>query len=136
MNPIFPDSDLRRNFSTRFGQIMKCVWGVKLLSLWCLIHVIGSQATTVVTPYLDSPRVSSRRQRLQQLNTSYGTGVLPDHSARAQASHRGLERPSELQLDSSSVSPMLLGTIRGYYLHPPTSHGLLALSMLQGPNRI
>lgn len=31
------------------------VLGVKLLSLfWCFTHVIGSQATAVVTPYLDS----------------------------------------------------------------------------------
>jgi hypothetical protein len=48
-------------------------------------------------------------------NSAYGIGVLPDHSPRAQASHRGLERLSELQLDSPSVSPMPLGTIRGYY---------------------
>ena len=55
-----------------------------------------------------------------RLSYAYGTGALPDRPPGAQASHRGLERPSEPQLDSSSVPPMLLGTIRWSYLHSST----------------
>lgn len=88
-----------------------CLGRKAAFHFWCLIHVIGSQAK-LLHSLSRQPACTVSASKSPTFNTArlcIRNSALPDHSPRAQASHRGLERPSELQLDSSSVPPIAIG---------------------------
>jgi hypothetical protein len=106
------DLAMRRKL-TRFGQITKCVLGAKLLyPFWCLHPRHWFPCTTFGHSLSRPPGACvycSRRQKsptFQSIQRDYAHG---DHSPQAQASHGGLERPSELQPDSSKCSIHTIG---------------------------
>ena len=125
MDPMYFPTRICEENLTRFGQIMKCVWVRKVaftfgilprhwFSSYYCSHSLSRQPVCTVSAS-KSPTFSSAGLCIRNRRP-------PRSFSQAQASHRGLERPSELQLDSSCVSPIPLGTIRGFISIRQPSH--------------